>query len=157
MGWKSLLAHMHPNPITGLHDNMFTPLIGFGRIHTIPLFNLLPHTLMKWFHHLCALRLPSRLTFSSIGKGIKSIGVKGLNPYTISNGENSVVECTLRLYANSINGKQSSQFFKFFWMTARRSCVKVLLTTSVCPSVWGWQVVENNSLVPNFPHHTFQK
>jgi hypothetical protein len=48
------------------------------------------------------------------GKGIKSIRVKGLNPYTILNGENSVVECTLRLYANSINGKQSSKFFKFF-------------------------------------------
>jgi hypothetical protein len=26
---------------------------------------------------------------------LKSIGVKGLNPYTISNGENSVVEYTL--------------------------------------------------------------
>ena len=38
------------------------------------------------------------------------MGVKGLNPYIISNGENSVVECTLRLYANSINGKQFSQF-----------------------------------------------
>jgi len=37
--------------------------------------------------------LPSKLTLSSIGKGIKSMGVKGLNPYTISNGENSVVEC----------------------------------------------------------------
>jgi len=42
-------------------------------------------------------------------------------------------------------------------MTARRSCVKVLLSTSVCPSVWGWQVVENNSFVPNLPHNTFQK
>ena len=82
--------------------------------------------------------------------------VKGLNPHTISNGENSVIECTLRLYANSINGKQSSQFFKFFWMIAHRSCVKVLLTTSVCPSIWGWQVVENNSLIPNLPYKTFQ-
>jgi len=47
-------------------------------------------------------------------KGIKFMGVKGLNPYIISNGANSVVECTLRLYANSIKGIQSSQFFKFF-------------------------------------------
>jgi len=29
------------------------------------------------------------------------MGVKGLNPYTISNGENLVVKCTMRLYANS--------------------------------------------------------
>ena len=40
--------------------------------------------------------------------------LKGLNLYTISNDENLVVECTLRLYANSINGKEASQFFKFF-------------------------------------------
>jgi hypothetical protein len=38
---------------------------------------------------------PSKLTLSSTGKEIKFIRVKGLNPYTISNGENSVVECTL--------------------------------------------------------------
>jgi hypothetical protein len=38
-----------------------------------------------------------------------------------------------------------------------RSCVKVLLTTSVCSSVWRWQVVENNSLVRNLPRKTFQK
>jgi len=37
----------------GLKDNMFAPLIGFGHIHTIPLFILLPHILMKCFHHLC--------------------------------------------------------------------------------------------------------
>jgi hypothetical protein len=42
------------------------------------------------------------------------MGVEGLNPYTILNGENSVIECILQLYANSINGKQSSHFFKFF-------------------------------------------
>ena len=51
--WKSLLAHMHPNPIAGLKDNMFAPLIGFGRIHTFLLCNLLPHTLMECLHHLC--------------------------------------------------------------------------------------------------------
>jgi len=43
----------------------------------------------------CALRLLSKLTLSSTAKGIKSMGVKGLNPYIILNGENSVVECTL--------------------------------------------------------------
>jgi hypothetical protein len=42
------------------------------------------------------------------------MGVKGLRIYTISNGENSMVKCTLRLYANSINGKQSSQFLSYF-------------------------------------------
>ena len=63
--------------------------------------------------------------------------VKRLNPYTISNGENSVVECTFQLYANSINDKQYSQFFKFFRMIAHKICVQVLLTTSVWPSDWG--------------------
>lgn len=29
---------------------------------------------------------------------------------------------------------------------------EVLLTTLICPSVWGWQVVENNNLVPNLAH-----
>jgi len=33
---------------------------------------------------------------------------------------------------------------------------KVLFMTSVCPSVWGWEVVENSSLVPNFPHKVLQ-
>jgi hypothetical protein len=43
---------MHPNPIVGLKDNMFAPFIRFGSTHTIPLFNLLPHTLMEGLHHL---------------------------------------------------------------------------------------------------------
>jgi hypothetical protein len=34
-------------------------------------------------------------TLSSTGKGIKFMGVKGLDPYIILNGKNSVVECTL--------------------------------------------------------------
>jgi len=148
-------SHMHPNPIDGLKDNMIAPFIGFG--HTRFLFSICCRTLLWSVFTTCALRIPSKLTLLSTGKEIKSMGIKGLNPYTISNGENSVIECTLRLYANSINGKQSSQFFKLFWMTACRSCVKVLLTTSVCPSVWGWQVVENNILVPNLLHNTFQK
>jgi hypothetical protein len=42
-------------------------------------------------------------------------------------------------------------------MTTRRSCVKVLFSTLVCPSIWGWKVVENNGLVPNFLDNTFQK
>ena len=40
-------------PNHGLKDNMLAPFIGFGRIHTVPLFNLLPHTLMECLHHLC--------------------------------------------------------------------------------------------------------
>jgi len=52
-GMEIAPAHMHPNPIVGLKDNMFAPLIGFGRIHMICLFNLLPHTLMECLHHLC--------------------------------------------------------------------------------------------------------
>jgi hypothetical protein len=92
-------------------QHVLHPFIVVGRIHTIPLFNLLPHTLMECLHHLCFTIIIQPNPFS---KGIKSIEVKGLNPYTISNGENSIAECTLRLYANSINGKQSSQFFKFF-------------------------------------------
>jgi hypothetical protein len=82
-----------------------------------------------------ALWLPSKLIILSIDKWIKSMGVKWLNSYIILNGENSIVECTVWLYANSTNDKQSFQFFKFFWMTTCRSYVKVLLTTSVCPSV----------------------
>jgi hypothetical protein len=66
---------MHLNPIIGLKDNMFVPLIGFGLIHMIPLFNLLP-TLSWSVFTTCALRLPSKLALSSTGKGIKSIGVK---------------------------------------------------------------------------------
>jgi hypothetical protein len=83
------------------------------------LFSICCRTLSWRVFTTCALRLPSKLTISSIGKGIKSIGVKGLNPYTISNGENSVVECTLRLYANSINGKQfSNSLSSFEWQHA---------------------------------------
>jgi hypothetical protein len=85
---------MHPNPIARLKDNMFAPLIGFGRMHTISLFNLLSHTLMECLHHPCFTIAIQTNPFIN-GKAIKSIGVKGFNPYTISKGENSVVECTL--------------------------------------------------------------
>jgi hypothetical protein len=37
----------------------------------------------------------SSATLSSTGKGIKFMGVKGLNLYIILNGKNSIVECTL--------------------------------------------------------------
>jgi len=77
MGRKSLLAHMHQNPIVGLKDNMFAPLIGFGRTHTIPLFNLLSHTLMECLHHLCFTVTIQTNPFI-IGKWIKSMEVKGL-------------------------------------------------------------------------------
>jgi len=39
----------------------------------------------------------SRLTRSSIGKGIKSIDVNGLKSYTTSKGEIFVDECTILL------------------------------------------------------------
>jgi len=32
-----------------------------------------------------------------------------------------------------------------------------LFTTSVCPSVYGWQVVVKRSLVPSLAHKVFQK
>jgi len=40
-------------PNHGLKDNMLAPFFGFGCIHTVPLFNLLSHTLMECLHHLC--------------------------------------------------------------------------------------------------------
>jgi len=64
-----------------------------------PLLALVAYT---WFlFSICCRTLLS----STTGKWIKSMRVKGLNPYTISNGENPIVECTLRLYANSMNDK----------------------------------------------------
>jgi hypothetical protein len=68
-------------------------------IHTVPLFNLLLHTLMKCLT-TCALQLPSKLTL---------IQAKKSNPYTILNGGNPIVECTLWLYVNSI---KSIELFK---------------------------------------------
>jgi len=42
-------------------------------------------------------------------------------------------------------------------MIVVNNIVKVLLTNLVWSSVYGWQVVENNNFVSNFPHETFQK
>jgi hypothetical protein len=44
-----------------------------------------------------------------------------------------------------------------FFITARNSIKSVRFTTSVCPSVCGWHVVENNSLVQSFAQSVFQK
>jgi hypothetical protein len=85
------------------------------------------------------------------------MGVFGLKPYTISNGHILVVECTALLYANSTCGKHSSHSFKFFFIKARNSIESVRFTTSVFPSVCGWHVVENSSLVPSFSQSFFQK
>jgi len=46
------------------------------------------------------------------------------------------------------------------WLTFRRSLNNVdrdLFTTSVYPSVCGWQVVEKRSLIPSLAHKVFQK
>jgi hypothetical protein len=40
-------------------------------------------------------------------------------------------------------------------MIALNKWVKVLFINSVWPFVYGWQVVENKSLVLNLPHKTF--
>jgi hypothetical protein len=87
----------------------------------------------------------------------KSMGVFGLKPYTISNGHIFVVECTTLLYANSTCGKHSSHSIKFFFITARNSIESVRFTTLVCPSLCGWHVVENSSLVPSSAQGVFQK
>jgi hypothetical protein len=94
MGRKSLLVHMHPNPIVELKDNMFAPLLALVA-YTQFLFSICCRRLSWSVFTTCDLLLPSKLTLSSIGKEIKSMGVKGLNPYIILYGENSVVECTL--------------------------------------------------------------
>src|SRR6266542_4719267 len=44
----------------------------------------------------------SRFNFSESGIGNKSMGARGTKPYTISKGHDFVVECSERLYANSI-------------------------------------------------------
>ena len=49
-----------------------------------------------------------------------------------------------------MNDEQSSQFLRLFWMIVCKSIVKIVFTTFVCPSVYGWQVVKNN-LVLTFP------
>ena len=100
-------------------------------IHTVPLFNLLLHTLMKCLT-TCALQLPSKLTL---------IQAKKSNPYTILNGGNPIVECTLWLYSSftslllslSISTSVSILFFFFIVFRplflvlprsrCRRSCV----------------------------------
>ena len=79
----------------------------------------------------------SKLIRSSKGKKVKSKGVNGLTPYTISEGENLVAECVLLLYANSTCGKHSSHVFKFFCIIAHNKLDKALLTTSVYPLVYG--------------------
>ena len=45
----------------------------------------------------------------------------------------------------------------FFFKIVLSKVPTVLFTTSVCPFVWGCQVVENKSLVPNLPHKVLQK
>jgi hypothetical protein len=44
---------------------------------------------------------------------------------------------------------------KKYWFVNKK--YKDNATKSVFPSVWRWQVVENNSLVLNFPNNTYQK
>lgn len=46
--------------------------------------------------------------------------------------------------------------FKFFQRMALNIVESVLFTTSVCPSVCGWQVVENISMVQKFAPKVFQ-
>jgi hypothetical protein len=64
-----------------------------------------------------------------------SIGARGLNPYTTSNGHLLVVEYTTLLYANSMCGTHSSHSLKFFLIRDHINVESVLFTTSVCPSV----------------------
>jgi hypothetical protein len=65
------------------------------------------------------------------------MGAVGLKPYTISNGQNLVVEFIALLYANSTCGRLSSQSFKFFLRIAHSNIDNVRFTTSVSPSVCG--------------------
>ena len=45
----------------------------------------------------------------------------------------------------------------FFFTIVRNNIDNVWFTTSVCLSVWGWQVDEKKSCVPNLANNVFQK
>jgi len=45
---------------------------------------------------------------------------------------------------------------RFFWIIALNNWVKVIFVTLVWPIIYGWQVVENKSLVPKLPLKTFE-
>ena len=70
----------------------------------------------------------SILVLSCNGRGNKSIGAIGLNPYTISKGHILVLECSSLLYANSTCGKHSSQTFRFFFTFVRSNIDNVRFT-----------------------------
>ena len=85
-----------------------------------------------------ALAPPSWQVHASwVGRGRRSKGVRGLNPYTTPKGEWEVVECITLLYANSMWGRSSSHSLMFCTIIHLSICPKVLLTTSVWPSLWG--------------------
>ena len=89
--------------------------------------------------------LASKFTRPSIGKGKRLMGVVGLKPYIISNGQNFVVECTTLLYENSTWGKLSSHIFGFFFRIARNNVDNVQFTTLVWRIAASFQVYSTRS------------
>jgi hypothetical protein len=96
----------------GLEDDLSTALVGFGCILLIFLFYMLSYTFMEFLHHLSLLlTIQTNLFINWQWQQIQmSQWIKAIN--NLKRGKISNI--TLRLYANSMKGNQSSQFFKFF-------------------------------------------
>ena len=81
----------------------------------------------------------------------------GTRPVLIWKGEYPVTLCCDALYANSVRGRSSSQVAVCSWIRQRSRFPRERLVTSVWPSVWGWNAVENWSVVPIKRHRVREK
>ena len=147
---------MHSNPISRLKNQLSSSFIDSWSYFGVIFFNPLFHFLVQCLDQLYL--VSSCITYKHTTDNRQQIKrckwVKPINNFkrrTMSGTMNSL------LYANLTNGKESFQDLTFFEIVAWSKESKVLLTTSVCPSIWGWHVVENNNFVPNLSHNTFQK
>lgn len=76
---------------------------------------------------------------------------------TISNGFFHVLWLTKLLYANSACGRTISQFPTLSPIKHLNKLPKILLTTSIWPSVYGWYVEMNFRSIFIFFHNVLQK
>jgi hypothetical protein len=146
-----------PKPCLLVRKNIFLRSLLARFSYFLVIFSMFARAFSWRFFINLAHLLTSNFTRSCTDHNKRTMGAVGLKPYTISNGQNLVVECTALLYANSTCGRFSSQIFKFFLRIARSSIDNARFTTSAYPSVCGRHIVENSSCVPSFSHKVFQK
>jgi hypothetical protein len=85
----------------------------------------------------------------AFSKGVIPLIMVGMYPQLSLNGANPIELLTFKFIANSVIGNWSTQLDWLGWIKVCRICPTDLFALLDAPSVWGWNAVDINNLVPN--------